>query len=1081
MAGGYTPEDLLATPSSNTTISLTWNNTSNSLDIKVFRKAEGGVYGLVYNVPAGEVDYTNGGLSQSTHYYYKLQYDTQSTYSNESDTWTYPTAPSGLAVSFVGTTATLTWTNNGTYTHIYYQKKKSSDSTWDTAVAVTGTLSTTDVAVTTENESYDFRIRAYRSDSALYSSYNTVTGTYSGLLAPTGLSAACPTTTTCNLAWTDNSAVEDGYQIFRDDILINEHVTAEKVNDGGMEVWITDHSMFSWTVAVSGTSTVNKEVTAPHSGTYCARLDIDASNNPADITQSFRLRRNLDHTLSLWYKTEAVKTSKIQLYDTTGNIWLDGNGDWQTSEQSISLPASTSWLNKTISFKSDNTYITDVVTNGDMETWLSATNLDGWTETVSGTSTVNRESTDPHAGTYCARLDVDSSNSAVSISQAETLITGRRYTLSFWYKTEAGKTGKLTVSDSTGTVYLDANGKFTTTSGYITLPETTDWKNFRISVLPYGSYTAYNVFLGNDSATSSSIYFDYVTMYLEDYFYTIKLTNDSASSSSLWWDDVSVKATNAGEYSDDNLNNGTDYTYKVRACKGTTWYTQPIGFSLFATTSVTTGSLPDAIPLFTSVVPNSNKTITVNWVDTATNATAFYVYRSTDDIIYTELGSVLPAVQTYVDTPPATPTKYYYKVKAYNDSGYSDPASATVDPGLEAWDSATSPTSWTATINGTSTVNKETSIVHSGSYSCRLDIDSSNSVASIDQTITLVAGKGYVASVWYRTTSGASALMRIYDASSNVWLDSSSEWQTSSQDISLVASSAWTNYKIDFPAHASYTSYKIYISNDAATSQSIAIDDVNVYGYGTSVADLDPPTNIVATVISATQIKLDFTNNSPDADTLNVETKVYGGSYSAVTTGGDAITYTKGSLTEGLTYMFRIRASVTVDAVTTYGDYSSVVTIPLIYSDVGTIQTNETYIGMGNILAVATTEPTNAMDCFMITKPFSFEDKDSDMDGKWSMTDRVHFDFVDMYADTPVTIHISNDGGVTWEQSVTLLLGTGDGKHKCFDFWYFPVHGQKHTFKIESNDTDTAFFWTGFDIYYEPTSRLFEMGPAGTS
>jgi len=480
MGGGYTPYDLLATPSSNTTITLTWNNTSTSLAIKVFRKAEGGAYGLVRVVSAGEVDYTNGGLGQSTHYYYKLMYDTQSTYSNESDTWTYPATPSGLAVSFVGTTATLTWTNNGTYTYIYYQKKKSSASTWDTAVAVDGTLATTTVVVATESEGYDFRIRAYRSDSTLYTAYNTVTATTSGLLAPTALTATCPTTTTCDLAWTDNSTVRDGYQIFRDDILIDEHVVAEKVADGGMEEWVTDHNMLVWTESVAGTSTINKEATAPHAGTYCSRMDIDASNSSAEITQAFRLRRGIDHTLSLWYKTEALKTAKVQFYDTAGNIWLDSNGDWQTSSQDISLSASTSWINKSIPFKSDSTYVTNVVTNGDMETWLSATNLDGWTETIAGTSTVNQESTDPHAGTYCARLDVDSSNSDVSISQAETLTLGRRYALSFWYKTEAGKTGKLTISDSTGTVYIDSDGKFSTTAGSIVLPATDNASHDRI-------------------------------------------------------------------------------------------------------------------------------------------------------------------------------------------------------------------------------------------------------------------------------------------------------------------------------------------------------------------------------------------------------------------------------------------------------------------------------------------------------------------------------------------------------------------------------------------------------------------------
>jgi len=1074
---GLAPQGLVATSLTDTSIDLSWSNTSNSLGIRVFRKAAGGAYSLVRWLDPGEVDYTNSGLSQSVHYYYKLIYDGETTYSNEADTWTYPTAPSALAATFVGLTATLTWTNNGTYTYIYYQKKLSSASTWDAEVAVTGTLATVDVAVSTESVNYDFRIRAYRSDVGLYSGYSTSLSNTSGLNAPTGLSATCPTTTSCDLAWTDNSTAEDGYQIVRDDVLIDELITAEMLLDGGMETWPTEHGLYQWSESTAGTSSINKESSNPHGGTYCARLDIDASNDPASISQNIRLASGFDYALSLYYKTEALKTAKIQLYDTAGLVWLDSAGEWKASSQDISLSASTSWTSFSLNFTADNTHNVERLTNGNMESWSSATNLDSWTESTAGTSTVNKETTDPHSGTYCTRIDVDASNSEASITQAVTT-SYFRHVLSFWYKTDATKTAKLKIFDTGSHVWMDANGTFSAVDTSIVLPATTAWKNVRISISP-GDYTSFNVTLASGSATSGSVWFDDASVLQEDYGYTLKLSSDSAASGKIWWDDASIKSSATGEYNDYDLNAGTEYAYDVRAVKGTSWDEVPTSFSAYASTTVTTGAPPDAIPVFVSAVANTNKTVTITWVDTATNATAFYVYRSTDDVTYTELGSVEDGVQTYVDSTGDSSTKYYYKVKAYNESGYSEYSSATVDPGLEAWDSATSPTSWTATVNGTSTVNKESDIVHGGSYSCRLDIDSSNSVASIDQAITLVAGKSYVANLWYRTTGGATALLRIYDDASNTWLDSSSEWQSSSQDIALVSASAWTNFKIEFTA-STYTAYKIYLANDSATSCSIAFDDVNVYGFTTTVADLDPPTNITATVVSATQIKLDFTNNSPDADALNVESKVYGGSYSAVTTTGTAVTYTKGSLTEGLTYMFRIRASVTVDAVTTYGEYSAVVTVQLIYSETSAILTNETYVGMGNILAVATTSPVNTVDCYMITKPFSYEDKDSDMENKWAITDRVHLDFMDLSADTPMTLSVSTDGGVTWEQSVTLLMGTGDGTHKCFDFWYYPVHGQKHTFKLSCNDSDTLFSWTGFDVYYEPTSRLFEMGRSGT-
>lgn len=58
------------------------------------------------------------------------------------------------------------------------------------------------------------------------------------------------------------------------------------------------------------------------------------------------------------------------------------------------------------------------IANGDFETWSSATDAGSWTEGLAGTSTVNRDGTDQRSGTFCARLDVDASNSQVQVFQA---------------------------------------------------------------------------------------------------------------------------------------------------------------------------------------------------------------------------------------------------------------------------------------------------------------------------------------------------------------------------------------------------------------------------------------------------------------------------------------------------------------------------------------------------------------------------------------------------------------------------------------------------------------------------------------
>lgn len=60
----------------------------------------------------------------------------------------------------------------------------------------------------------------------------------------------------------------------------------------------------------------------------------------------------------------------------------------------------------------------NIITNGNMETWSTATNAGTWTEILSGTSTVNRDSSVVYEGSFSCRFDVDSLNSAVKMSSA---------------------------------------------------------------------------------------------------------------------------------------------------------------------------------------------------------------------------------------------------------------------------------------------------------------------------------------------------------------------------------------------------------------------------------------------------------------------------------------------------------------------------------------------------------------------------------------------------------------------------------------------------------------------------------------
>lgn len=135
----------------------------------------------------------------------------------------------------------------------------------------------------------------------------------------------------------------------------------------------------------------------------------------------------------------------------------------------------------------------DLLTDGGLETWASATNLTNWAETIAGTSTVNREASVIHGGTFAARFDVDSSQSSVLVSQgiAGSAINDMWEIVGWMRSNPTGKTARFdTTSISGAAITLTAS---------------------------YAQYTTLRKILANDDtfslvraagSTSSSLYFD---------------------------------------------------------------------------------------------------------------------------------------------------------------------------------------------------------------------------------------------------------------------------------------------------------------------------------------------------------------------------------------------------------------------------------------------------------------------------------------------------------------------------------------------------------------------------------------------
>ena len=106
------------------------------------------------------------------------------------------------------------------------------------------------------------------------------------------------------------------------------------------------------------------------------------------------------------------------------SLWLH-NGTWSVGIDSLS---------------NSPTLGSEILTNGNFETWTSATNAGTWAESLTGTSTVNQETSVVNSGSNACRLDVDGSASDVFVSQTTGSTIGAWYLFSYYVK--SNPTGK---------------------------------------------------------------------------------------------------------------------------------------------------------------------------------------------------------------------------------------------------------------------------------------------------------------------------------------------------------------------------------------------------------------------------------------------------------------------------------------------------------------------------------------------------------------------------------------------------------------------------------------------------------------
>ncbi|MFA5795446.1 MAG: fibronectin type III domain-containing protein [Candidatus Brocadiia bacterium] len=203
-----------------TAITLDWQDNSNSEDgVKIERSTDGVSFTQLALTGADVITYVDSGLAPGVTYYYRVRaYNSNgdSMYSNSASAGTpaLPAAPANLvAVVVSASQINLNWAD-GTADETGFRLERSADGTGFVMCAVlpANTVSYSDSGLN-DATLYYYRVRVRNPSGD--SDYSGVASAATPFSSPSQLNSAVINYAGVNLAWTDNSGKEDGFQVER--------------------------------------------------------------------------------------------------------------------------------------------------------------------------------------------------------------------------------------------------------------------------------------------------------------------------------------------------------------------------------------------------------------------------------------------------------------------------------------------------------------------------------------------------------------------------------------------------------------------------------------------------------------------------------------------------------------------------------------------------------------------------------------------------------------------------------------------------------------------------------------------------
>ncbi len=437
--------------------------------------------------------------------------------------------------------------------------------------------------------------------------------------------------------------------------------------------------------------------------------------------------------------------------------------------------------------------------------------------------------------------------------------------------------------------------------------------------------------LGATAVSSSQINLTWADNATSETSYRVERSTDGTT-----WSAIANLGANSTSYADTEVTAGVTYSYRVRAFDGTT-------ASAYSNQVSATPMVPPPAAPSNLVATASETQIRLTWTDNATNETSYSVERSTDGITWNPVASLGANSTGYTDTNVVTGMRYYYRVRDFSGntpSAYSNQVSAATTVSAPAGPSNLVATPLSGTeirLTWTDNATNETG------YSIERSTDGTtwNAIANLGANSTSCLDMGVTAGVTYsyrvRAFNGTTASAYSNQVSATPTVPP----PAAPSNLVAIALSE-TQIRLTWTDNATNeTSYSVERSTDGITwsqraslgANSTSYTDTSVvtgmrYYYrvrafggnmpsaytnqtsaATTVSAPAAPSNLVATPLSGTEIRLTWTENATNETGYSVERSTDGATWSAIANlGANSTSYADTGVTAGVTYSYRVRA-----------------------------------------------------------------------------------------------------------------------------------------------------------------------------